>query len=206
MPRIRATLGTLLLCLTGTASGAAAQSPADSDSTTLPVSIERIRKALTKQPLITAEQTEPGTPTFRVSVEQELVRREPLFEPRDVTVGVLPPGPKGHYEFLRMVTPELARPYAAFNQTELAILTAQTMANAMIARAVNAGIQSARKSIQRRRLERLRRQIAAEVAAINAAASCPGPDKVLPNAQYAPVVARTQSQAGTPSKCLSELK
>ena len=115
-------------------------------------------------------------------VEEERPRQLPLLSPRDVTVGVLPPRPTSHDEFLRMVTPETARPYASFNQKELATVTATTVAHAMIAKAAAAGIRSARRSIQQRRLERLRTEIAAEVAAIEAArADGSRPDKAQPN-------------------------
>jgi hypothetical protein len=179
MSRMPVVLCGLLMCLSGTMSKAAAQSTDETDATALPVSIDRIRKALGREPSISTD-TSTAQPTFRVRIEENLPVRIPFFTPRDVSVGVLPPGPMSHYEFLRMVTPEQARPYAAFNQKELAIVTATTIANALIAKAAVAGIRAARTSMQQRRLERLRREIAADVAAIEAAAGCSRPDTSTP--------------------------
>ena len=107
-----------------------------------------------------------------------------------------------HDEFL--VTPETARPYAAFNQKELATVTATTIANALIAKAAAAGIRSAQQAIQQRRLEGLRRQIASELAAIEAAnAGCPRPDNVLPNSQHATPVACPSSPDADGSNMLT---
>jgi hypothetical protein len=156
-----------LLCPLGAASNALAQSTDESSAADHAVS-ERIRRALDREPRIKIEGNSQAQPTFRSGVEERLPERSPLFEPRDVSPGVQPPAPAWHSEFLRMVTPETARPYAAFNQKELGYVTAYTMATAGIAYAAKAGIKSAVASARKRRVERLRRQIAAEVAALEA--------------------------------------
>jgi hypothetical protein len=156
-----------LLCPLGAASNALAQST-DESSAAEPAASERMRRALDREPRIRIEEATRAQPTFRTEVEERLPARTPRFEPRDVSPGVQPSVPAWHSEFLRMVTPETARPYAAFNQKELATVTATTMANAGIAYAAKAGIKLAAEAVRKRRVERIRRQIAAEVAAIEA--------------------------------------
>jgi hypothetical protein len=183
----------LVVWLTGV-SDVVAQSTDEPNPTALPVSLERIRKSLDREPAIRTEPTSSTQPTFRTRVDERLPAPMPLFTPRDVWVGIQPPGPTSHYEFLRMVTPVTARPYAAFSQTELAIVAAETMANAAIVYAAKAAIKSARSSARKRHVERLRHQIATEVAAIEAAnAGCPAPDKVLPNGQHTTMPATPSS-------------
>ena len=133
----------------------------------LPISIERVRDALGRKPLVTIEEI-LASPTFRVLIEEQPFRWEPLFTPADVSVGVLPPGPAHHYEFLRMFSPELTRPYTAFNQNELLLMTIETLATTLAVRAGSKGIRSAWKGVENRRLEQLRREIAADIAAIEA--------------------------------------
>ena len=118
--------------------------------------------------MITAEEILAAQPTYRVRIEEQPFRWQPLFTPADVSVGVRPPGPAQHYEFLRMFSPELTRPYAAFNQDELLLITVETLATTLAVRAGVAGIRSARKGIKQGRLEQLRREIAAEIATIEA--------------------------------------
>ena len=113
----------------------------------LPISIERLRDALGRKPVITIEEI-LAAPTFRVLIEEQPFRWEPLFTPADVSVGVLPPGPAHHYEFLRMFSPELTRPYAAFNQKELLLMTIETLATTLAVRAGTKG--SARRGRESR--------------------------------------------------------
>ena len=155
----------LSVCLTGGVSSA--QSTDETSASSLPISIERVRDALGRKPVITVEEI-LAAPTFRVLIEEQPFRWEPLFTPADVSVGVLPPGPAHHYEFLRMFSPELTRPYAAFNQQELLLVTIETLATTLAVRAGTAGVRSAWKGVEKRRLEQLRREIAADVAAIEA--------------------------------------
>ena len=116
-----------------------AQSTDETSASSLPISIERVRDALGRKPVITVEEI-LAAPTFRVLIEEQPFRWEPLFTPADVSVGVLSPGPAHHYEFLRMFSPELTRPYAAFNQQELLLVTIETLATTLAVRAGTAGV------------------------------------------------------------------
>jgi hypothetical protein len=168
MPSTRVFVTGLLGCFLGGATSAAAQSTNETSSSSLPISIERIREALGREPLITAEEILAAEPTFRVLIEEQPFRWQPLFTPAEVSVGVRPPGPASHYEFLRMFSPELTRPYAAFNQNDLLRISIQTLATTLAVRGGTAGVRAAWKGVEKRRLEELRRQIAEEIAVIEA--------------------------------------
>ena len=76
----------------------------------MPVSLDRIQRALSKPaPIKLKEQT----PVFRL----EVFGRKPTLEDilgEKFWVGPTPYGGMTHQEFLDMVTPQLARPYAGF--------------------------------------------------------------------------------------------
>ena len=97
----------------------AAQTPADD----LPVSLERIQRALAGPPQI---QLKEEHPVFRL----EIYGRKPTIE--DILgerfwVGPAPYGGMTHQEFLDMVTPKLAQPYAGFTGKYLIAETALTL-------------------------------------------------------------------------------
>lgn len=105
---------------------AAAATPAESAqaaSTDLPVSLERIQRALSAPPSI---QLKEEHPVFRL----EIYGRKPTLE--DILgerfwVGPAPYGGMTHQDFLEMVTPKLAQPYAGFTGKYLLAETALTL-------------------------------------------------------------------------------
>jgi len=98
----------------------AAEAPAVDD---LPVSISRIQRALNGPPPIELKEQHP---VFRL----EIFGRPPTLE--DVLgekfwIGPTPYGGMTHQEFLEMVTPKLAQPYAGFTGKYLVAETALTL-------------------------------------------------------------------------------
>lgn len=91
-------------------SAASASASAAPPAADLPVSLDRIERALSKPaPIKLKEQT----PVFRL----EVFGRKPTLEDilgEKFWIGPTPYGGMTHQEFLDMVTPQLARPYAGF--------------------------------------------------------------------------------------------
>jgi hypothetical protein len=103
------------------ATAATAGPPATADD--LPVSISRIQRALNGPPPIELREQHP---VFRL----EIFGRPPTIE--DVLgekfwIGPTPYGGMTHQEFLDMVTPKLAQPYAGFTGKYLVAETALTL-------------------------------------------------------------------------------
>ena len=129
----------------------------------LPVSLDRIRDGL-------ARIATPGllvrdvhdTPTFRIEI---LERRkiEELLSTLDFKSGPRPPGGVYAYEQNRMLFPAvdnpLAQPYAAFNVGELAVLSAESVAENLIgakyvAKALKNAFRSHQEEAARAEVER----------------------------------------------------
>jgi hypothetical protein len=90
----------------------------------LPVSIERIQKALSAPPAI---QLKEEHPVFRV----EIVERKPTIEEilgEKFWVGPAPYGGMTHQEFMSMSTPKEAQAYGGFSGKYLVAETALTLA------------------------------------------------------------------------------
>lgn len=110
----------LLLMMTLVAAPVAAQT-ADPN---LPVSLDRIRKALTVEapptptPIQGQLQTEDGVPKFatRTEAPRTLVLRSYLDDGTAVPAYVRPPFDPYHYEFLEMVTPDAVKGCAQFDE------------------------------------------------------------------------------------------
>ena len=130
-------------------SDADAKAAADRD---LPVSLGKIRDALERA-------SAPGfllknvqdTPTFRIEI-RERQKLEELLGTLDFKSGPTPPGGVYAYEQQRVMFPAvdnpLAQPYAAFNQTELLIVGAQSIATGMLAKYVAKGLKDAYRTHQ----------------------------------------------------------
>src|SRR3954466_13043664 len=100
------------------------QSPPAPASTELPVSLDRIQRALAAPPTVDLKEQHP---TFRV----EVVGRKPTLEEilgEKFWIGPTPYGGMTHQEFLDMVTPKLAQPYGGFTGKYLVAETAVTLA------------------------------------------------------------------------------
>lgn len=106
---------------------AAPQKPADPDGTPppaaeLPVSVDRIKDALSRPPAIRLEDSRP---VFRVEVIGRKVTIEDILGP-DYLKGPAPVAGGGptHQEILDLVTPKDVQGYAAFNNKEAAVVAA----------------------------------------------------------------------------------
>jgi hypothetical protein len=101
------------------------QQPAQSDDPPgdLPVSIERIQRALARSPAIRLDKDH----VYRV----EIIGRKPTIEDilgRDYLKGPTPAGAPTHQEILDLVTPTDFRGYAAFNNREALMVAATSFA------------------------------------------------------------------------------
>ena len=104
--------------------GQQAATPPATPAPELPVSIDRIQRALSAPPSIELKEQNP---VFRL----EVFGRKPTLEDilgEKFWIGPTPYGGMTHSEFLNMVTPELARPYAGFSGGHLIAQTVLTLA------------------------------------------------------------------------------
>ena len=143
-----------------TATSSSAPSPASSDADAkaaadrdFPVSLGKIRDALERA------SAAPGfllknvqdTPLFRIEI-RERQKIEELLGTLDFKAGPTPPGGVYGYEQQRVMFPPvdnpLAQPYAAFSQTELAIVGAQSAVSSMVAKYVAKGLKDAYRAHQ----------------------------------------------------------
>lgn len=91
------------------------------DPSDLPVSLDRIQRALAKTPKLTFDQNEK--PVFRVEVFGDKPTIEDILGP-DFARGPVKYGSMTHQEFLNMVTPKDVQGYAAFSNEEAATVAA----------------------------------------------------------------------------------
>jgi hypothetical protein len=85
------------------------------DPAALPVSVERIQRALAKTPMLRFDQKDQ--PLFRVQVFGEKPTIEEILGP-DWATRPVPHGAMTHREFLAMVTPKEVQGYAGFSNSE----------------------------------------------------------------------------------------
>jgi hypothetical protein len=85
------------------------------DPKDLPVSLDRIQRALAHTPMLRFDQT--NKPVFRVQVFGEKPTIEDILGP-DFARGPVPYGSMTHQEFLDLVTPKDVQGYAAFSNKE----------------------------------------------------------------------------------------
>ena len=103
---------------------AAAASSSDDDQGDLPVSLDRIRKALSRPPAI---RLQGNRMVFRVEVLGHKPTIEDILGP-DYLKGPVPNAGMTHQEFLNMVTPKDVQGYAAFNNREAVTVAATSIA------------------------------------------------------------------------------
>jgi hypothetical protein len=94
----------------------------------LPVSLKRIQRALARPPTIRIQQLErDGRPLYRVDVEGEKVDIQRILGD-DFLRGPVAYGGMTHQEFLDLVTPDYAKGYAAFSNTQGLVVAATSIA------------------------------------------------------------------------------
>jgi hypothetical protein len=138
----------------------------------LPVSLDKIQKALERKPLIVVKDADyygdNGLPTFRIGIEGQKLTIEEILGP-DYLYGPVPAGAMTHNEFLNMVTPKDVQGYAAFDNKQGAVVALTSLAmkyaltkaleafhNAKDARAKEAArkeVQEALEALRKARLE-----------------------------------------------------
>src|SRR5438045_3637222 len=99
--------GALLVCGVLITQQAASPPPTEEP---LPVSLERIQRALSTKPALELKEQHP---VFRL----EIFGRKPTIEDilgEKFWIGPAPYGGMTHQEFMERVTPQLAQPYAGF--------------------------------------------------------------------------------------------
>ncbi len=135
------------------ASSASSERDAKAPATPLlPVSLDKIRDGLerTSPPGILLKKVEDN-PTFRVEI-RERRKIEELLATLDFRSGPTPPGGVYAYEQQRVMFPAvdnpMAQPYAAFSQTELAIVSAESAVNMIVAKYLAKGIRNAYRAAQ----------------------------------------------------------
>ena len=137
----------------------AQQPPASAAAEDLPVSVDRIQRALAAPPAIELKEQNP---VFRL----EVFGRKPTLE--DILgerfwIGPTPYGGMTHQEFLSMVTPQLAQPYAGFTGGHLLAQAALTLAEQW---ALKAAIKKYRSAINNREREAARKEVMEALAAL----------------------------------------
>jgi hypothetical protein len=157
-------LATLLLTLdpqtapAGSAPAAAATTTADD----LPVSLDRIQRALATPPAIDIKEQNP---VFRL----EVFGRKPTIEDilgQRFWIGPTPYGGMTHQEFLTMVTPQLAQPYAGFTGGHLVAQALLTLSEQW---ALKQAIRKFQGAISDREREAARKEVMDALAALEKA-------------------------------------
>ena len=157
-------LATLLLVLepqtapAGSAPAAAATTGAED----LPVSLDRIQRALAAPPAIDLKEQNP---VFRL----EVFGRKPTIE--DILgerfwIGPTPYGGMTHQDFLSMVTPQLAQPYAGFTGGHLVAQALLTLSEQW---ALKQAIRKFQGAISDREREAARKEVMDALAALEKA-------------------------------------
>lgn len=141
---------------------AAQQPPATPPGEELPVSIDRIQRALAAPPAIDLKEQNP---VFRL----EIFGRKPTLE--DILgerfwVGPTPYGGMTHQDYLNMVTPQLAQPYGGFSGGHLVAQTLLTLSEQW---ALKQAIKKFRSAINNREREAARKEVMDALAALEKA-------------------------------------
>jgi hypothetical protein len=160
----------LVLLLALQQQSAVPSTPSSPSDPSLPVSLERIQRALSApKPIELKEQH----PVFRL----EIFGRQPTIE--DVLgdkfwVGPVPYGGMTHQDFLDMVTPKLAQPYAGFTGKYLVAETALTL---MEQWALKSAVRKFRDAKGEHEREAARKEVLDALAALERARKAAGMDK-----------------------------
>ena len=132
------------------------QQPAQSDDAPgeLPVSIERIQRALLRPPAIRLDRDH----VYRV----EVLGRKPTIEDilgKDYLKGPTPAGAPTHQEILDLVTPKDFQGYAAYSNGEAAAVAATSFAFATAEWALQKAIHKLESAHQEREREAARKEV-----------------------------------------------
>lgn len=132
------------------------------DATDLPVSLDRIQRALSTPAAIDLKEQHP---VFRL----EVIGRKPTLEDllgERFWIGPTPYGGMTHQEFLDMVTPKLAQPYAGFSGKYLVAETALAIAEQW---ALKSAIKKFQSALTDREREAARKEVMDALASLEKA-------------------------------------
>ena len=132
------------------------------DPDALPVSLERIQRALARPPAI---KLKGDTPVFRVEVFGKKPTIEDILGP-EFYKGAVKYGGMTHQEFLNMVTPKDVQGYAAFSNKEAATVAATSF---MLQWALQKAIHKFSEAKQEREKEAARREVLDALAELDRA-------------------------------------
>lgn len=133
----------------------------------LPVSLDRIQRALAAPPPIELKEQNP---VFRL----EVFGRKPTIEEilgEKFWLGPTPYGGMTHQDFLNMVTPELARPYAGFTGGHLVAQALLTLSEQW---ALKQAIKKFRGALNDRERAAARKEVMEALAALEKARAAAG--------------------------------
>ncbi|HET7698781.1 MAG TPA: hypothetical protein VFK57_23895 [Vicinamibacterales bacterium] len=128
----------------------------------LPVSIDRIQRALAAPPAIELKEQNP---VFRL----EVFGRKPTIEEilgEQFWIGPTPYGGMTHQDYLNMVTPKLAQPYAGFTGGHLVAQALLTLSEQW---ALKQAIKKFRSALTDREREAARKEVMEALAALEKA-------------------------------------
>jgi hypothetical protein len=145
------------------------QTPAGKvDPDDLPVSFDRIQKALARTPILRFDEAE--RPVFRVQIFGDLPTIDEILGP-DFAKGPVPHGSLTHDQFLKMVTPEDVQGYAAFSNKEgMTVATTSFLLQWTLQKA----IQKYQETRDERAREAARQEVLAALEALERARAAAG--------------------------------
>jgi hypothetical protein len=123
------------------------------DPDDLPVSLDRIQRALAKTPMLRFDAQD--RPVFRVQVFGEKPTIDDILGP-DWNKGPVRHGSLTHQEFLKMVTPEDVQGYAAFSSGEGATVATTSL---LLQWTLQKAIQKYRETKDEREREAARKEV-----------------------------------------------
>ncbi len=138
--------------LTGQQAAPSAPAPSPAINNELPVSLDRIQRALSTKPTLELKEEHP---VFRLEVFGHKPTLEDILGDK-FWIGPTPFGGMTHQEFLEKVTPKLAQPYAGFTGTSLLKVTALTLIEQW---ALKQAIQKFRSALNDREREAARKEV-----------------------------------------------
>jgi hypothetical protein len=140
----------------------------------LPVSLQRIQRALSAPPALKILEPEirNGRPVYRVDVEGAKIDIRTLLS-KEALRGAVPYGGMTHQEFLDMVTPDDVRGYAAFSNAEGITVAATSIA---LQWAVLKAIDALKKAKDARAQEAARKEVEDALEALRKARRAAGLD------------------------------
>lgn len=140
----------------------AAQQPPSQPSEDLPVSLDRIQRALAAPPALDIKEQNP---VFRLEVYGRKPTLEDILGER-FWIGPTPYGGMSHQDYLNMVTPTLAQPYAGFSGGHLVAQTLLTLSEQW---ALRQAIKKFKSALNNRERDAARKEVMEALAALEKA-------------------------------------